>query len=219
MNVAALALRICRELGKEFPFPPEQMRWAQGWSLAEEGFELEREARHGNLLGIQEETADLVITAYIAAHYYGIDLTEAGKELTWAAFPGQEPPWAMAGLAIGEMRRYCGVARRSGTLREVGTRLVGVVWSTYRFADGVGFSLDEAIQAKADKIFTRGWHEYRCGACGKPIAGDVWYHNRLAVHLHGTGDCQRDVKGEDVRTHCMTLVRSEVRDDVSHSGL
>lgn len=46
-----------------------------------------------------------------------------------------------------------------------------------------------------------------CGSCGDPITDWAWYHHRLRVHLHGDrADCLRNVKGEDVTNHCMSLV-------------
>jgi hypothetical protein len=45
-----------------------------------------------------------------------------------------------------------------------------------------------------------------CGGCHEPITGEHWYHHRLRVHIHD-GNCMRNVKGEDVTNHCMTLIQ------------
>lgn len=64
-----------------------------------------------------------------------------------------------AGEAVGALRRYLGVARRSGTLGELEGELADVVLAAYMLAHYVGSDLDTAILRKAEKIFTRGWRE------------------------------------------------------------
>ena len=45
-----------------------------------------------------------------------------------------------------------------------------------------------------------------CASCGKPITGPYWHHARLDADVHGTEECLRNVKGEDVRMHTMMMM-------------
>lgn len=224
MNMALLAQRIAREVGREFPAPPEYMPAIQFMSLVEEGDELSQALLDGTARELREEFADVLITIYLLNHYLPqLDLDAELVAWTEGATPrmvfaDKTPDYYIAQLAQ-PLRRALGHARTPGNWGAVGVAMVRVVLAIRSHAEQSGIDLARAVADKADKIFTRGWREYRCGACGGLITGDVWWHHRLEVHLHGTPECQRDVKGEDVRTHCMTLVRSEARDDVSHSRL
>lgn len=62
-----------------------------------------------------------------------------------------------AGEAVRALRRYLGVARRSGTLGELEEELADVVFTAYIVAHYVGSDLNAAILRKAEKIFSRGW--------------------------------------------------------------
>jgi NTP pyrophosphatase (non-canonical NTP hydrolase) len=64
-----------------------------------------------------------------------------------------------AGEAVGALRRYLGLARRSGTLTELEDELADVVFTAYLMAHYLGSDLDAALSRKAEKIFTRGWRE------------------------------------------------------------
>ena len=48
-----------------------------------------------------------------------------------------------------------------------------------------------------------------CGACGQP--GAEFYHVRLDSPVHVADECQRNLKGEDVRGHC--LMHFDSRED------
>lgn len=49
----------------------------------------------------------------------------------------------------------------------------------------------------------------RCASCGKPVVGNYIYHYRLDVYVHGTEECMRDVRGEDIRAHAVKWVQKE----------
>lgn len=214
VNMAALAANIARSVGEEFPAPAEEMVLRQFMSLVEEGDELNRALLRGTVRELRDEFADALITIYLLNHYLPqVDLDAelaawadgATPEMVYVDYP---PSYYIVQLAQ-PLRRALGHARRPGEWSAVGVAMVRVVLAIRSHAEQAGINLASAVTDKADVIFTRGWREYRCGGCGNPITGDVWWHHRLEVHLHGTGDCQRNVKGEDVRTHCMTLVRLE----------
>lgn len=60
---------------------------------------------------------------------------------------------------VGAYRRWAGQARRSGTAEEMHAELADVVITAYVTAEEMGFDLDAAIDAKLQKIHTRGWRE------------------------------------------------------------
>jgi NTP pyrophosphatase (non-canonical NTP hydrolase) len=64
-----------------------------------------------------------------------------------------------AGETVGALRRYLGLARRSGTLIELEDEIADVVLTAYLLAHYVSSDLDAALHRKAEKIFTRGWRE------------------------------------------------------------
>jgi len=84
------------------------------------------------------------------------------------AFPGifdQEPLQPTlclveeAGEFAGAIRRWKGLARRSGTKEEVMLELADVVITAYVAARVYGFNLDEAIERKWKINFSRGYKE------------------------------------------------------------
>lgn len=159
-KLAAMAKDIACNIGEEFPFPPDVMQINQIAALAEEGFELAREIRLDNLEGIKNETADVAITCYISAHYYGIDLAwhEAAAHSTPLLMMGSPVP-ERVGITVGAMRRFCGIARRRSTLAEVTQCLHATMAGVRIYAELTGFDLETAIQDKAAIIFGRGWRE------------------------------------------------------------
>lgn len=64
-----------------------------------------------------------------------------------------------AGEFVGAMRRWRGMARRSGTEAEAQAELADVIMSAYAMADVLGWDVDEIIQAKLKKVLSRGWKE------------------------------------------------------------
>jgi hypothetical protein len=46
-----------------------------------------------------------------------------------------------------------------------------------------------------------------CGACRRPGAG--WYHVRLGSPVHDAEECLRNLRGEDVRGHCMVQLHTD----------
>ncbi len=65
------------------------------------------------------------------------------------------------GEFVGAMRRWRGMARRSGTEREAMEELADIVLSAYAMADVMDWDLSDVIEAKASKILSRGWKEVK----------------------------------------------------------
>lgn len=63
------------------------------------------------------------------------------------------------GEFVGAYRRWSGNARRAGSFDDVRDELADVVITAYVTAAVLDIDLDEAIEAKAAKIRTRGWRE------------------------------------------------------------
>lgn len=64
-----------------------------------------------------------------------------------------------AGEFVGAMRRWRGMARRTGTEEEAQKELADVVITAYGMADVMGWDLDLLIERKAETIMTRGWKQ------------------------------------------------------------
>ena len=215
VNMAALAANIARSVGEEFPAPAGEMVLRQFMSLAEEGDELNRALLNGTVRELRDEFADALITIYLLNHYLPqVDLDAelvawtdgATPEMVYADYP---PSYYIVQLAQ-PLRRALGHARRPGEWGAVGVAMVRVVLAIRSHAEQAGINLAGAVTDKADVIFTRGWRTFAaldCDVCGKPIVGIGWRHHRLGVVIHGGAACQSNVKGEDVRGHCMTMVQ------------
>ncbi|GAA1534892.1 hypothetical protein GCM10009678_16550 [Actinomadura kijaniata] len=67
------------------------------------------------------------------------------------------------GEFVGAYRRWSGNARRTGSFDEVRDELADVVITAYVTAAVLDIDLDEAVGAKAAKIFTRGWRDEPAG--------------------------------------------------------
>lgn len=63
------------------------------------------------------------------------------------------------GEFVGAMRRWRGMARRRGSEQEAQAELADVILSAYAMADIMGWNVDQLLEAKIDKIMTRGWKE------------------------------------------------------------
>jgi NTP pyrophosphatase (non-canonical NTP hydrolase) len=68
-----------------------------------------------------------------------------------------------AGEFVGAIRRWRGLARRSGTELEAQNELADVIISAYGMADVMGWDVDAVISAKLEKIMTRGWKAAEVG--------------------------------------------------------
>ena len=64
-----------------------------------------------------------------------------------------------AGEFIGAMRRWRGMARRTGTEEEAQKELADLAITCYAMADVMGWDLDRLISVKAETILNRGWKE------------------------------------------------------------
>jgi hypothetical protein len=215
MNMTALAANIARSVGQEFPAPAGEMALRQFMSLVEEGDELKQAIRDGTIRELRDEFADALITVYLLNHYLPqLDLDAELAAWTDGAKPeslyaDQLPGYYIAQLAQ-PLRRALGHARRPGEWSAVGIAMVRVVLAIRSHAEQSGVNLTSAVTDKADVIFTRGWRTVaalNCDVCGKPIIGIGWRHHRLGVVIHGDDACQSNVRGEDVRGHCMTMIQ------------
>jgi len=113
---------------------------------------------------VEAETADVAITAYVAAHVLGVPLPAAVDGLY------DSPPTlteeghllAVCQAATGTAaawRRYAGLARRRGNWQEVAAGLAEVSRWLRRTAVVLDVDLAAACARKAEVILTRGWRE------------------------------------------------------------
>ena len=214
LDMPALVANIARNVGQEFPEPPDQMAARQFMSLVEEGTELDQALLDGSLQELRGEFADALITVYLLAHYLPqLDLEAELAHWTDGASPrmvfaDEAPSYYIAQLAQ-PLRRALGYARTPGNWSPVGVAMVRVVLAIRSNAEQVGVNLDSAVMEKSEQIFMRGWRTVPsvcCGSCGNPIVGIGYRHQRLGVVLHEDPACHASVKGEDVRGHCMIRV-------------
>jgi len=63
------------------------------------------------------------------------------------------------GEFVGAVRRWSGLARRSGPFSDVEAELADVVITAFVSAVTLGVDLPKAIAAKLDVLFSRGWRE------------------------------------------------------------
>lgn len=63
------------------------------------------------------------------------------------------------GEFVGAMRRWRGLARRRGTEQDAQAELADVIISAYAMADVMGWDVETLVEAKLDKILSRGWKE------------------------------------------------------------
>lgn len=213
INMTKVAADIANGVGTAFPAPASEMPGRQYLSLVEEGDELDIALLYGDLHELRGELADTLITVYLLAHY----LPETDLEAALARGIGADgtmllahkPPSFYITKLAGPLRRALGYARRSGTWGEVDIVLARIVLAVRLFARQGGVNLDVAVADKTRVIFARGWRQAPdlvvCAGCDQPIVGVGRRHQRLGVTLHGNPACQANVRGEDVRGHCMTL--------------
>lgn len=64
-----------------------------------------------------------------------------------------------AGEFVGAVRKYLGMARRSGDFDSVRYELADVIISAYVAAEALQFDVDAAIEEKSVVILTRGWKQ------------------------------------------------------------
>jgi len=159
MDLAAIAVDICRNVGREFPDPLtacQDMVLRQLSSLVEEAIELDAAIKSCDQAAIADELCDASLIPYMVAHYAEIDLDAviAGTSPRY-----EEPPYRLAGAAMKAGRRYLGIARRAGSRDALATALAQVVLSVRWAARVEGIDLDQAVARKVDVIFNRGWRE------------------------------------------------------------
>jgi NTP pyrophosphatase (non-canonical NTP hydrolase) len=207
-----IAADISRKLGEEFPMSREAMVGWQFTALVEEGNELDDELVGGDFQKLREEFADALLSAYLLAHYFPRGAVDVSYRMDrWFAEETDPPidcraPSTYIKQLAKPLRRASGVARRPGEWLAVEEALARVVLSVVFHADRVGVDLATAVSDKVSVIFARGWKATLCGSCSEPITGHGWFHSRLGVHVHGDARCQINLKGEDVRGHCMVQV-------------
>ncbi|GAA3456120.1 hypothetical protein GCM10018962_79540 [Dactylosporangium matsuzakiense] len=66
-----------------------------------------------------------------------------------------------AGEFVGAVRRHFGLARRTGPFSDVEAELADVVLTAFVTAHTLGVDLEQALRAKLDVVYTRGWREER----------------------------------------------------------
>lgn len=63
------------------------------------------------------------------------------------------------GEFVGAVRRYYGMARRTGTFGDIEAELADVVLTAFVTAHVLGIDVERALAAKLGVIYTRGWRE------------------------------------------------------------
>jgi NTP pyrophosphatase (non-canonical NTP hydrolase) len=206
-----IAADIARNLGEEFPMPREAMVGWQFAALVEEGDELDDALAGSTFQELREEFADALLTAYLLAHYFPRGTVSIARRMDcWLQGldppVDSRPPSAYVKKLAKPLRRAAGVARRPGEWSAVEEALTRVVLSVMFHADQAGVDLMAAVNDKVDVIFARGWRAILCGACSEPITDHGWRHVRLGAYVHGDDRCMINLRGEDVRAHCMEQV-------------
>jgi len=64
-----------------------------------------------------------------------------------------------AGELVGAYRRWSGQARRAGTKQELAAEVADLIICTSSFAERAGIDISEAVSAKLEKIYSRGWKQ------------------------------------------------------------
>lgn len=159
LDLTNLAADIARNIGEEFPAPVREMVQRQYTHLVEEARELVKAMAAASLADIRDELADVALVAHILAHYIEVNVITAEA----IAFPSFTPTYpdvlGTAADVAGPLRRYLGIARRSGTIEPV-VHALGLVMLTVRqLATNHGVDLDAAITEKAQVVYARGWRE------------------------------------------------------------
>jgi hypothetical protein len=163
------AANICSCVGEAFPERLDhrgEMVLRQLLALAEEAAELDEalelyhELRgasvHDQLAG---EIVDTIMTAHMVAFYIGQPLQPVVDNLKAVCAPASEAPYRVAGRAVKAGRRFLGVARRSGTLDALYRELATLVLTCETLAKREVILLDQAVAAKLQIIYSRGWKE------------------------------------------------------------
>jgi NTP pyrophosphatase (non-canonical NTP hydrolase) len=159
LDLSKLVAEVVRNVGREFPAPPQEMVLRQSFHLVEEARELVKAMHSGALADIRDELADVELASGMVAHYLQVDLT-AARNAAFASFTPTYPDiLGAAADLVGPVRRYLGIARRSGPLTDVVLALGTVLLTNAQLATNHGVSLDVAIEEKSAVILTRGWRE------------------------------------------------------------
>lgn len=156
-SLESLAAEIVRNVGQEFPAPWQEMAQRQYIALVEECVELEEAIEIGDLARVREEVADAMLTVYMLAHYLNVGLSRRLEG--WHEGSGPVSPKDQVTLLAGPLRRYLGIARRSGPLQAAVQELIGVALAVRSVAYSWDIDVPAAIEEKSTLIFTRGWRE------------------------------------------------------------
>jgi NTP pyrophosphatase (non-canonical NTP hydrolase) len=159
LDLSKRVAEIVRNVGREFPAPPQEMVLRQAFHLIEEARELVKAMHSGALADIRDELADVELSSGMLAHYLQVDLT-AARNAAFASFTPTYPDiLGAAADLVGPVRRYLGIARRNGSLTDVVLALGTVLLTNAQLATNHGISLDVAIEEKSAVVLSRGWRE------------------------------------------------------------
>ncbi len=115
-----------------------------------------RARRTGTEQEAQAELADVVITAYVTAASMGVILNSPAISVMYRVEPVDAWPHVLA--VFNYTARFV-AAWLDGPDSDRHGRLTIVAEAAYHVASVLGWDLDEAITAKLDTVFARGWRD------------------------------------------------------------
>jgi len=169
LDLDVAAAEICSSVGQAFPDRLDhrgEMILRQLLALAEEAAELDEALELYRALGtipahdhLGEEIVDTILTAHMVAFYVDRPLLPVITDLEFTGALVTEAPYRVAGRAVKAGRRYLGIARRNGDLDTLYRQLAALVCACKYIARCEFVLLDQAVAAKLEVIFNRGWRE------------------------------------------------------------
>jgi hypothetical protein len=169
LDLDVAAAEICSNVGKAFPDQLDhrgEMILRQLLALAEEATELDEALELHHVLGtipmhdhLGEEIVDTILTAHMVAFYVQRPLSLVVEKLEAEGMEITEAPYRVAGRAVKAGRRFLGIARRTGDEATLYRELASLVLACKHVARREFVLLDQAVAAKLQVIFSRGWKE------------------------------------------------------------
>lgn len=157
-GLPAIARLLVKHVGDAAADSGRTLADRQMFALVEEFGEYADACAGRNRAAMAEELADALITTHVTAVVLDVDLVSVGFQLIGI----ESDPDAMLREAAGTLaayRRWQGMARRRGSKSDVAKQLAVLQLSTHQSAELYGIDLTEAVRAKLEVIFTRGWRE------------------------------------------------------------
>lgn len=170
LDLDVAAAEICSNVGKAFPDQLDHRRemiLRQLLALAEEATELDEALELYHALAkrtpyhdhLGEEIVDTILTAHMVAFYVQRPLLPVIDRLEADDAHITEAPYRVAGRVVKAGRRFLGIAQRTGDEATLYRELAALVLACKHVARSEFVLLDQAVAAKLDVIFSRGWKE------------------------------------------------------------